>query len=101
MDLRHLGGEGGGLLADWVVGAAIAAGFPVQSTSIPGVAQRTGATSYYMEMAAFPNLAAKPIFSLYPDEDGVDLLVALEPLEAARALSQGFVTKRTTVITSS
>ena len=95
-----MGGQGGGVLAEWLTEAAGIAGFPAQATSIPGVAQRTGATSYYMEMAAFPNPAAKPIFSLYPDEDGIDLLVALEPLEAARALSQGFVTKRTTVITS-
>ncbi len=45
-----LGGEGGGLLTDWVVMAARAADLPVQSTSIPGVAQRTGATTYYIEI---------------------------------------------------
>ena len=39
-----LGGEGGGMLADWLVDAAIHEGFTVQSTSIPGVSQRTGAT---------------------------------------------------------
>ena len=38
-----MGGEGGGVLADWVVATAHAAGYPVQATSIPGVAQRTGA----------------------------------------------------------
>ncbi|MCZ6553324.1 MAG: hypothetical protein O7A67_05920, partial [SAR324 cluster bacterium] len=43
-----LGGEGGGVLTDWLVAAAMAAGYPVQSTSIPGVAQRTGATTYYI-----------------------------------------------------
>ena len=41
-----LGGEGGGVLADWLVATAQAAGLPVQATSVPGVAQRTGATSY-------------------------------------------------------
>ena len=45
-----LGGEGGGVLADWVVETAHAAGYPVQATSIPGVAQRTGATTYYVEI---------------------------------------------------
>jgi indolepyruvate ferredoxin oxidoreductase beta subunit len=40
-----LGGEGGGVLSEWVVEAALQAGYPVQSTSIPGVAQRTGATT--------------------------------------------------------
>ena len=38
-----LGGEGGGLLTNWLVAAAKAGDLPVQSTSIPGVAQRTGA----------------------------------------------------------
>ena len=33
-----LGGEGGGVLTDWIVSAATALDLPVQSTSIPGVA---------------------------------------------------------------
>jgi indolepyruvate ferredoxin oxidoreductase beta subunit len=40
-----LGGEGGGVLADWIIAAATSQDYPVQSTSIPGVAQRTGATT--------------------------------------------------------
>ncbi|MGB6342158.1 MAG: thiamine pyrophosphate-dependent enzyme [Xanthobacteraceae bacterium] len=43
--IAALGGEGGGVLTDWIVAAATREGFPVQSTSIPGVAQRTGATT--------------------------------------------------------
>src|SRR5262249_42277758 len=48
--IAALGGEGGGVLTDWIVAAAAQLGFPVQSTSIPGVAQRTGATTYYIEL---------------------------------------------------
>jgi indolepyruvate ferredoxin oxidoreductase, beta subunit len=48
--IAALGGEGGGVLAGWIVAAAEELGFPVQSTSIPGVAQRTGATTYYIEV---------------------------------------------------
>ena len=48
--IAALGGEGGGVLADWILAAATIAGFPIQSTSIPGVAQRTGATTYYLEL---------------------------------------------------
>ena len=44
--LCALGGEGGGVLADWLVEAARHGGFAAQATSIPGVAQRTGATTY-------------------------------------------------------
>ncbi len=45
-----MGGEGGGVLADWIVGMAEANGYIAQSTSVPGVAQRTGATIYYVEL---------------------------------------------------
>ena len=52
--IAALGGEGGGVLSNWLVESAMAAGFPVQSTSIPGVAQRTGATTYYLEIFPVP-----------------------------------------------
>ena len=45
-----LGGEGGGVLSSWLVDAAAADGRRVQATSVPGVAQRTGATTYYLEV---------------------------------------------------
>ena len=48
--IAALGGEGGGVLAEWLVTVAAEAGYPAQSTSIPGVAQRTGATTYYVEV---------------------------------------------------
>ncbi len=100
-----LGGEGGGVLASWITQAALAQDLPVQSTSIPGVAQRTGATSYYLEIYPRPNaeLAGKqPIFALFPNPGTVDIVVASELLEAARAMERGFVTPdRTTLIGSS
>ena len=45
-----LGGEGGGVLADWIVDLAEHGGYLAQATSVPGVAQRTGATIYYVEL---------------------------------------------------
>ena len=45
-----LGGEGGGVLSNWLVDAAAEDGRRVQATSVPGVAQRTGATTYYLEI---------------------------------------------------
>ena len=50
-----LGGQGGGVLADWIVDLAEASGCLAQCTSVPGVAQRTGATVYYIEL--FPERA--------------------------------------------
>ena len=45
-----MGGEGGGVLADWIVDLAEHGGYLAQATSVPGVAQRTGATIYYLEL---------------------------------------------------
>ena len=47
-----MGGQGGGVLVDWIVALAERRGWFAQSTSVPGVAQRTGATIYYIEMIA-------------------------------------------------
>ena len=99
-----LGGEGGGVLADWIISAAIARDYPVQSTSIPGVAQRTGATTYYVEIypARTSELDGKrPVMTLTPAPSYVDVMVASELLEAGRAMQNGFVTPdRTTLIAS-
>ncbi len=95
-----LGGQGGGLLADWLVEAARTAGYPAQGTSIPGVAQRTGATTYYFELFPQREPAGEPVFSLFPSAGDVDLVAALEPTEAGRALERGLVTDRTIVISS-
>ncbi len=48
--IAALGGEGGGVLSSWLVDAASTDGRRVQATSVPGVAQRTGATTYYLEI---------------------------------------------------
>ncbi len=102
--IAALGGEGGGVLTNWIVEAAAATGLPVQSTSIPGVAQRTGATTYYIEIWPEPasTLGGKrPVLSLVPGVGDVDMVVASELLEAGRVIAQGFVTpERTTVIAS-
>lgn len=99
-----LGGEGGGVLTEWLVEAALKAGYPVQSTSIPGVAQRTGATTYYVEI--FPVKAStlgsrRPIFSLNPVPGAIDLLVSTELLETVRHIGAGMSTSERTMVISS
>ncbi len=100
--IAALGGQGGGVLADWIVEVAECHGWRVQSTSVPGVAQRTGTTVYYLEMrpaAAEPG--AEPIFALMPVPGDVDVVVAAELMEAGRAVARGLVTpERTTLIAS-
>ncbi len=102
--IAALGGEGGGVLADWIIAAATAEDYPVQSTSIPGVAQRTGATTYYIEL--YPAHAAelggrRLVMTLAPAPADIDVMLASELLEAGRALLNGYVTpERTTLIAS-
>jgi len=96
--IAALGGEGGGVLTSWIVGAAESQGFAVQSTSIPGVAQRTGATTYYIEiMPVAARGDGKPVLALAPGVGDVDIMVASELMEAGRAVAAGFVTPERTL----
>ncbi|MDA1100091.1 MAG: indolepyruvate oxidoreductase subunit beta family protein [Proteobacteria bacterium] len=103
--IAAMGGEGGGVLRQWLVDAAMAHGFAVQSTSIPGVAQRTGATTYYIEIQAQKSGGGsgrtRPVMSLYPLAGSVDIMVASELIEAARAMQNGFVTPNCTTLIAS
>ena len=99
-----MGGEGGGVLAEWIVDLAEHGGYLAQMTSVPGVAQRTGATNYYVEL--FPRAAAQaagrgPVMALTPVPGDVDIVIASELMEAGRAIQRGIVTPdRTTFIVS-
>ena len=98
--IMAVGGQGGGVLTDWVQQVARGAGYAVQATSVAGVAQRTGATIYYIEMAPHSG-GPVPVFSLSPSPGDVDILIAAEMMEAGRAILRGFVTPdRTTLIAS-
>ena len=94
-----VGGQGGGVLTNWIEGLARANGYAAQATSVAGVAQRTGATVYYVEMA--PAGEQAPIFSLMPAAGDVDIMITAEMMEAGRAIMRGFVTPDRTVLISS
>src|SRR3954470_691372 len=91
-------------MADWLIEAATHCGYPAQATSIPGVAQRTGATTYYLEIFPFKkkDLEGKePVMSLTPSPGNVDVMVASELIEAGRAMLNGYVSpERTTLVAS-
>ena len=99
-----MGGEGGGVLSDWIVDLAEHHDYLAQTTSVPGVAQRTGSTIYYLEL--FPEQAAsdadqQPVLALMPVPGEVDIVIASELMEAGRAVQRGLVTpQRTALIVS-
>ncbi len=101
-----MGGEGGGALANWITAVAEKSGMHAQNTSVAGVAQRTGATVYYIELypeSARPDssVRSEPVLSLFPTPGEVDIVIASELMEAARSVARGFTTPdRTMLITS-
>ncbi len=98
--IHAVGGQGGGVLANWISDLATRGGYAVQMTSVAGVAQRTGATIYYIEMVQKTD--KRPVLALTPAPGDVDILIAAELMEAGRAVVRGFVTPdRTTLIASS
>ena len=102
--IMAMGGEGGGVLADWIVDLGEQNGYFAQTTSVPGVAQRTGATIYYVEL--YPQRQAEidggtPVLALMPLPGDVDVVLASELMECGRAVQRGLVTReRTTLIAS-
>jgi len=100
-----LGGQGGGVLVDWIVDLAQHEGYLAQATSVAGVAQRTGATVYYIELFAQRHAAAhggQPVLAQMAVPGEVDIVITSELMEAGRAMQRGLVTPdRTTLIASS
>jgi indolepyruvate ferredoxin oxidoreductase, beta subunit len=97
-----MGGQGGGVLVDWIMALVESHGYFAQSTSVPGVAQRTGATLYYVEALAPDDSGRRPVLSLMPAPGEVDIVIGAELMEAGRAMQRGLVSPdRTTLIASS
>ena len=93
-----MGGQGGGVLANWLIEAAERAGYLAQSTAVPGVAQRTGATVYYLEIAPRDDIPGEQsVLALMPVPGHVDVVIAGELAEAGRAALRGLITSARTV----
>jgi indolepyruvate ferredoxin oxidoreductase, beta subunit len=99
-----IGGQGGGVLVDWIVALAESQGWAAQATSVPGVAQRTGATVYFIETLPLPEKASaglRPVLSLMAVPGEVDIVIGAELMEAGRAIQRGLVTPDRTILISS
>src|SRR5713101_6776105 len=93
-----VGGQGGGVLTEWLVQAFLLEGFEVQAIGLPGLSQRGGSTVYYLEAhpRANPN-QRQIIFSQYPVPGDVDVILAQEFLELGRALEEGYGGEKTVI----
>ena len=101
LTLAMLGGQGGGVVSSWLVEAAERENFHVQATSVPGVAQRTGATIYYLEFHPRQEGRPAPVMGLMPTPGISDIVVASELLEAGRMVERGIVNRRQTTLIAS
>ena len=101
LTLAMLGGQGGGVVSSWLVSVAERENFHVQATSVPGVAQRTGATIYYLEFHPRQEGRPPPVMGLMPTPGISDILVASELLEAARMVERGIVNREQTTLIAS
>jgi len=91
-----IGGQGGGVLSDWLVKGLLNAGWQAQSIGLLGLSQRAGSVIYYVE--ARPHGEKPPILSAYAAPGDVDLLLAQEFLELGRLLQGGFAHPDCTII---
>ena len=96
-----VGGQGGGVLTEWIVQAFFLEDFDAQGISLPGLSQRGGSTVYYLEANPRPKSEEKPlIFAQFPVPGEVDIILAQEFLELGRALELGYGSDKTTIVTS-
>ena len=97
-----MGGQGGGVLSNWLIKVAEQSGYLAQSTSVPGVAQRTGATVYYLEFFPREAIGDMPaVLALTPVPGRVDVVLAGELIEGGRAILRGLISPdRTTALVS-
>lgn len=96
-----VGGQGGGVLTEWLVQAFFLEDYDVQGISLPGLSQRGGSTVYYLE--AHPGTDSgnrQIIFAQFPVPGEVDVIISQEFLELGRALQLGYGSDKTTIVTS-
>lgn len=91
-----VGGQGGGVLSDWLVRGLLNAGWQPQSVGLLGLSQRAGTVIYYVE--ANPEGDKPPILSPFAVPGDVDLILAQEFLELGRLLQGGFAAKNCSII---
>ncbi|MCG2633491.1 MAG: 2-oxoacid:acceptor oxidoreductase family protein, partial [Gammaproteobacteria bacterium] len=93
-----VGGQGGGVIATWLVRGLLNSGWQAQSTSLLGMSQRAGSVTAYIE--ARQGATSLPLVSSYPVPGDLDLVIGQELLEMARILQQGLPGRECAIISN-
>lgn len=83
-----VGGQGGGVLSDWLVRGLLNAGWDAMSIGLLGLSQRAGTVTYYCE--ATSERRDSPVRSVFAVPGDVNLILGQELLELGRLLAGGY-----------
>ncbi|HEX2916055.1 MAG TPA: indolepyruvate oxidoreductase subunit beta family protein [Chloroflexia bacterium] len=109
--LAAIGGQGGNVLIEWLFLAAELDGRRAQALSLPGLSQRGGGTTFYLEIAGIAKSCGDSSrdaealeqvqFAQFPFPGRVDVLLGQELVELGRLVQGGYASRNTTVVASS
>jgi indolepyruvate ferredoxin oxidoreductase beta subunit len=94
-----VGGQGGGVLSDWLVHGMLESGWGATSIGLLGLSQRAGTVTYYCEGA--PGRGVQRVTSMFAAPGEVDLVIGQELLELGRMLAAGFAAPHAVIIGNS
>lgn len=94
-----VGGQGGGVLSDWLVHGLLESGWGATSIGLLGLSQRAGTVTYYCEGA--PGRDVPRVTSMFAAPGEVDLLIGQELLELGRMLAAGFAAPHAVIVGNS
>ncbi|ENO79125.1 indolepyruvate oxidoreductase subunit B [Thauera sp. 63] len=91
-----VGGQGGGVLSDWLVHGLINAGWDAVSIGLLGISQRGGTVTYYCEAA--PDRSRRRTHSMFAMPGDVNLLIGQELLELGRLMGGGYASSDCVIV---
>lgn len=94
-----VGGQGGGVLSDWLVHGLLESGWGASSIGLLGLSQRAGTVTYYCEGA--PGRDVPRVASMFGVPGEVDLVIGQELLELGRILAAGFAAPHAVIVGNS
>lgn len=93
-----VGGQGGGVLSDWLIHGLLNANWNAVSIGLLGLSQRAGTVTYYCEASS--DKEVKVVNSMFAVPGDVNLFIGQELLELGRLLSSGYASEDCVIVGS-